>query len=316
MSVRVALFAGAILLLALLFLRPLFSYARFALKHDLHSYTFLIPPVSLYLLWRRREKILSSLNWHIVPGLSLGLLAIVIIAFWTWSRQEWRGLKPSDAYSFDLLVLATLVIISFALCFGVVAVKRAAFPLLFFFLVVPLPEAVVQRMESALQYMSAEALSILLGLTPVPMMRQGMTFSLPGLTLVVAPECSGIRSTVVLFITTLVAGDLYLKTWGRRAVLSLAVVPLGAFRNAFRILTLAVLTMYVNPNTIKGPIHRQGGPLFFALSLVVILAMLVVFARGERIGGIDWGQTREGGRSCGGPSRDDKSRATGRRTGG
>src|SRR5262249_56535760 len=35
---------------------------------------------------------------------------------------------------------------------------------------------------------------------------QGLVFDLPGFSLEVAPECSGIHSTLVLFITSLLAG--------------------------------------------------------------------------------------------------------------
>ena len=98
--------------------------------------------------------------------------------------------------------------------------------------------------------------------------------SIPGLTLEVAKECSGIRSSWVLFITSLLASHLFLRTRWRQTVLVAFVIPLGILRNGFRIAVVGLLCVHVGPHMIDSVIHRRGGPLFFALSLVPLYLLL------------------------------------------
>ena len=101
----------------------------------------------------------------------------------------------------------------------------------------------------------------------------------PRLNLEVAEECSGLRSSLVLFITSLLAGHMFLdKTW-KKTVLALLVLPIGVLRNAVRILTIALLTIHVDSDIIDGPLHHRGGPVFFVLSLCVLFAALFLLHR-------------------------------------
>src|SRR5207244_4861510 len=100
----------------------------------------------------------------------------------------------------------------------------------------------------------------------------------------IAPECSGIRSSWMLFITSLLAAHLFLKKPWRRSVLVAAVIPLGILRNGFRILVIGLLCVHVGPEMIHSALHRRGGPLFFALSLVPLFLLLWWLRRSEVLG--------------------------------
>jgi exosortase len=133
--------------------------------------------------------------------------------------------------------------------------------------------------ESGLQHASAEVAARLFPLVGVPFFRTGLWFQLPTITLEVAPECSGIRSTLVLFITSLVAGHLVLEKPWQKAAFAALVVPLGILRNAFRIAVIGWLCTNHGPGMIDSPIHHRGGPVFFALSLLPLFALLLWFRR-------------------------------------
>ncbi len=106
-------------------------------------------------------------------------------------------------------------------------------------------------------------------------------FALPGVVLEVAQECSGIRSSWVLFITSLLASHLFLRGPWRRIVLVAFVIPLGIVRNGFRILVIGLMCVYIGPHMIDSVIHRHGGPLFFVLSLGPLFLLLWWLRRGE-----------------------------------
>jgi len=114
------------------------------------------------------------------------------------------------------------------------------------------------------------------------MVREGMVFELPGIAIQVARECSGIHSSWVLFITGLLASHLFLRTRWRKIVLVAFVIPLGILRNGFRIFVIGMLCVHIGPYMIGSVIHRQGGPFFFALSLVPLFLLLLWLRRRER----------------------------------
>ena len=157
----------------------------------------------------------------------------------------------------------------------------AAFPIVFLIFMIPLPDRVVDFLETGSKLASAEAANLFFNMTGTPILRDGQIFQLPGIVIEVAQQCSGIRSSLVLFITSLLASHLFLKSPWRRALLVAAVIPLGILRNGFRILVIGLLSVNVGPQMIHSIIHRRGGPLFFALSLVPLFLLLWWLRKGE-----------------------------------
>jgi exosortase/archaeosortase family protein len=75
------------------------------------------------------------------------------------------------------------------------------------------------------------------------------------------------------------AGRMILRQPGRRAILCLAVIPLALLRNGFRVFVIGQLCIHIGPRMIDSPIHRHGGPIFFALSLVPLFLLLYYLHR-------------------------------------
>ncbi len=146
--------------------------------------------------------------------------------------------------------------------------RAAAFPFAFLIFMVPLPDALVYWLETASKLASAEAAAMYFAAAGTPLVREGTIFELPGITVEGAQECSGIRSSWVLFITSVLAANIFLKGPWRRLALVVFVIPLGILRNGFRVFVIGLLCVHVGPHMIDSIIHRRGGPLFFALSLV------------------------------------------------
>jgi exosortase len=165
---------------------------------------------------------------------------------------------------------------------GFQGLTATAFPMGFLLFMVPLPHAAVTWLELASVTGSAEVAAALFDLSGTPMLRNGMIFALPGITLQVAQECSGIRSSWVLFVTGLLAAQVFLRNPLRRMVLVAFVVPLALLRNGFRILVIGLLCVHVGPEMIHSFIHRRGGPIFFALSLVPLFGLMMWLRRQER----------------------------------
>jgi exosortase C (VPDSG-CTERM-specific) len=253
----------------------------FAAKSELYSYILLVPFVFAYLMKLGRAQFEPAERrgswWGVVPLLS----AMALLG--GYYSQIARGWSPAPV---DYLALITLSFLCFLLggaffFFGARSLRPLTFPLAFGFFMVPLPETVRRVVEAFLQHGSAEVASAMLKLSGMPVFQNGTWFRLPGFDLDVAPECSGIHSSLILVITSLLAAYLFLKSKWRRSVLVLATVPLALLRNGFRIFTIAQLCVRIGPEMIDSSIHRRGGPIFFALSLVPLLILLIFLRRGE-----------------------------------
>jgi exosortase len=134
-----------------------------------------------------------------------------------------------------------------------------------------------------LQICSAHAAYFLLNLSGVPLHRDGFIFALPGITIEVAPQCSGIRSSIALIITSVFAGYLFLQRGWSRLILVLSFFPITVFKNAMRITTLSLLATYVDTRFITGSwLHQSGGIPFFAVGLALMGPVLWTLMKWEK----------------------------------
>jgi exosortase C (VPDSG-CTERM-specific) len=267
--------------LVAIFCKPLFSLAFYAAGQELHSHILLIPFVSVYLIHIRRHALPRdysfSVRWALVP-LIAG--AISLTAAWT------PGVFGRPLSQNDYLALMALSFVCFAATGGFFFLGRkwmaaAAFPFAFLIFMVPMPDRIADFLETASKLASADAASMFFNISGTPVLRDGPFFQLPNITIEVAQECSGIRSSLVLFITSLLAANLFLKMPWRRIVLVAAVIPLGIFRNGLRIVFIGLLCVHFGPEMINSIFHKRGGPPFFVLSLIPLFLLLWWLRRGE-----------------------------------
>ena len=100
---------------------------------------------------------------------------------------------------------------------------------------IPIPTLVLDNIVLALQKGSSQVTYVLFKLLGVPVFMQALSrFSLPGVEIEIAKECSGIRSSLALFITGILASHVFLRSGWRMIVLSLSMIPLAIFKNAVR----------------------------------------------------------------------------------
>jgi exosortase C (VPDSG-CTERM-specific) len=265
--------------LLILFSKPILDLAKFAFQESFYSHLLLIPFISAYLIQQR-------VDLHFTPRRGSLMIAGGLFAVGVLLLASAIGLNVGSHSLNDYLSLTVLSFVSFFIAgceffLGRTFCRVAAFPLFFLFFLAPFPEAFTDFLEIAFQQASAEAYTWLMDLSRATYFRQGLVFALPNLTIRIAQECSGIRSSLVLFITSLIAGFLFLGSPWRRAVFSFLVIPVGIFRNAIRIYFLSMASVYWNPNIIHSPLHHRGGPIFFALSLIPLFLLLWWFRRKE-----------------------------------
>jgi len=264
---RLAVAAAA---LALCFCVPLYRLAKFALQSDLYSHVLLIPVLSIYLIWTKRSTIIARpAPDHVIAGIFVAIGALVL-------GLSLISTPPAvdDYLAGRILSFVFFLIGISAWILGRQNLRMLAFPLGFLVFMVPFPTGLRNSLELFLQHGSAQAALLLFRLAGTSVFYHDLLFQLRGINLEVAPECSGIHSSLALFITSVVAGHFFLQSRWKCVVLTLAVIPLALIRNGFRIFTIGELCVHVSPDMIDSFIHHHGGPIFFVLSLIPFFFLL------------------------------------------
>jgi exosortase len=265
----------------------------------LYSHIPLIPFVSLYFFFLGRKSIFPEVHWDLARGLPIIVAALLVY----WAGRPLQGqLTQNDYFSLMMSGVFLWIVGSFLSSFGLPSLRKAAFPVLFLIFIIPLPGLLLDPLVRLLQHGSAEFAHGVFKLTGVSLHRDGMFFSLPGLTIEVAEQCSGIRSSIALFITSIVAGKIFLERNRTRLVLTLSVFPITMFKNALRIVMLSLLGAFVDMRFISGSrLHSSGGIPFFVLALLFLAPVVWGLVRWERR---EPGQSRNkrlGGQEAGKP---------------
>ena len=263
------------------FARPLYVLGQYALQSEFFSYILLIPVISLYLIWLKRAELpgQGGVSWKGGAAAALGGLALVIGCQWAM-HSGWR--PQTEDYLTLMTASFLLFLVASCLTFFGRAISRVmAFPIAFLAFMVPMPSAMLDWTESFFQHASAAAAGGFLAAAGMPVLRDDLTIQLPGISIMIAPECSGIHSTMVLLITSVLAGHLFLRSGWKRALLVVVVVPLAILRNGFRVFVVGELCVRISHDMINSPIHRRGGPIFFALSLIPLFVLLLVLRKSE-----------------------------------
>jgi exosortase len=282
-----------------LFLVPAFlmTYAPIKALYDsssqseYYSHIALIPLVSIYLVFQKRKRIFcpqASTNGcgahSRKTGRAAGIALLSAGAFvYLVGRGVGEAVNQNDFTSIVSLSSVMFINGGFILAYGLPAFRAALFPLLFLIFIIPIPSALMDGIIYFLQVGSTELTHLLFLATGIPFLREGFVFHLTGISIEVAKECSGIRSSLALLITAVLAGHLFLKTVGRKMILAAAIVPVTMFKNGIRILILTLMGTYSDPRWLtQSSLHRDGGILFFILALVLMAPILYWLKRSEQ----------------------------------
>jgi exosortase len=192
------------------------------------------------------------------------------------------GFPPDTRLSLDVLALVIWWVGAFVLCFGNEVARVCLFPLGFLLWLVPIPDFMLAHIITFLQQWSAFAAQLLFTAAGVPVSQDGFFLTIPGLTLEVAKECSSIRSSLMLVLTSMVLAQLELRAFWRKLLVVAVAIPLSVAKNGLRIFTIAMLGTKIDPGFLTGRLHHHGGVVFLLIALVVIVLLLWILRKGEQ----------------------------------
>ena len=254
--------------------RALLSALALALHNDEYTHLLLILPISASLIFSERELLKPATEPALGLGWSLLIVAILVGGF---SRTSLADVQ----LSLSMLAIVIWWVGSFILCFGSRVARLFLFPLCFLFWLVPIPTPLLERIVAIWQHGSAISASLMFSALGIPNTQDGVMLSIPGLNLEVAQECSSLRSSLMLIVTSMVLAQLFLQSFWRKTVVVLAAIPLSIAKNGVRIFTISMLGTRVDAGFLHGNLHRHGGIVFFLLALFAVVLLLWLLGRSE-----------------------------------
>jgi exosortase len=229
-----------------------------------YSHGFLVPFLSAYLIWQRRDKLAqivrrpSNLGLLVVFG-SLGLLFL--------------GSLGAELFLTRISMIGTIcgLIIYFS---GWRLLRALSFPLAFLLFAIPIPTIIYNEIVFPLQFIASRfATGILEMLNLFPIMREGNVLIMPGMRLEVVEACSGIRSLMSLLALAAGYGYLAEKSVPVRWFMFLAMIPLAIISNGTRVMITALMTNYIGPRAAEGFMHEFSGWVIFVVATALFLAL-------------------------------------------
>jgi exosortase len=229
------------------------------LNNSYYSHGFLVPLVSAFFLWRRREAF--SPDNREPSNVGLVILGVSLAGFLV--AQVWQAYHLS-ALAFILLLTGLSVYF-----LGIRSTQRIAFPLAFLLLMIPVP--LINRLSPALESFTATVSTSVVDVLSIPAVNQGSRIQLQDSSFVVGAACSGLNSIVAL--ATLVVIFVYIVegSYPAKIVLLAVAVPIAVVANVFRVSSLLAIAHVFGAEAGMKYFHDYSSPVLFLLAFVLLV---------------------------------------------
>ena len=264
LSVKQTVFFSIALLLAVIAYWGGLSEAvlRWNIQEE-YSHGFLIPFVSLYILWEKKAQIKAAMGPPLWSGLFVIFIAIAIFIV-----GEISALFLLIQYSF-VMVLLGLSMVTIGR-----ATKYTVAPILLLLFAIPLPYVIEVLLTAKLQLISSELGVAFIRLFNIPVYLEGNVIDLGVFQLQVVEACSGLRYLFPLMSLGFIAAYFYQAAFWKRAIVFLATIPVTILMNSFRIGAIGVMVDNWGISMAEGFLHDFEGWIIF-MACAVILFLLI-----------------------------------------
>jgi exosortase len=221
-----------------------------------------------YAAWDRRAA-LPAVAWRARSAgvLALALSLVTLAVGYSEESLTVRALS---------LALAGLALV--VLAWGVDAARTLAFPAGFFVLAVPLPPSVLDRLSALAQSLAAAVAGQVLDLLDIPVVRDGQTFSLRHLDVVITEDCDGLPFLFAAIVVGIAGAWAIRMPPRQRLTIVVLAVAAGIGANLVRVAGTVVLAS-IEPAAVVGTPHQVFGKTVYLVVGVSAAAVAVRLVR-------------------------------------
>ena len=234
-----------------------------------YSHGFLIPVVSGWLLWKKREKLRALPTRVDNRGLVIVILGMAMFIL---------ANGGAEYFTLRVSMLVTLVGLVYYL-FGPSLVRGAWFEFFFLLFMIPIPYVIYFAATFPMQLIASKITAAVLNLIGMGVVRQGNIIHIHGYSLEVAEACSGMRSLVSLLGLGALYAYLSQKRFTPQVILFLSTIPIAVFANVVRVFVTSLLAYTVTEQVTQEPLHSIMGLLVFVVAFIMMFIVGQILKR-------------------------------------
>jgi exosortase D (VPLPA-CTERM-specific) len=229
-----------------------------------YSHGFLIPLITVYLIWQRSDK-LRNITFE---GSWLGVFT-VLVGLFLYFLGELSTIYTVVQYGFVVVIYG--VIWAYI---GTRPFKTIAIPLLLLFFMIPFPSFIYNNLSSQLQLISSEIGVAVIRLFGISVFLEGNVIDLGTYKLQVVEACNGLRYLFPLMTLGLIVAYLYHAALWKRAIIFFSTIPITILMNSFRIGVIGVMVEHWGQSMAEGFLHDfEGWVIFMACFGILFIEM-------------------------------------------
>jgi exosortase D (VPLPA-CTERM-specific) len=238
-------------------------------RQEEYGHGFLIPLISCWLLWARRDALVASVGQGAWMGVPLLLLAAALNILGELSALFLLG-----------QVGFVIALYGIVLSLGGYALLRVAFiPVTFLLFAIPLPYFLEVVLTWRLQLVSSVLGVLVIRLFQIPVYLEGNIIDLGHYKLQVVEACSGLRYLYPLASLGFLAAYFFHAPMWQRALVVLSSIPITILMNSLRIGIVGVLVNSWGTDMAEGLLHFFEGWIIFVACAALLLAEICLLAQ-------------------------------------
>ncbi|MCA9404306.1 MAG: exosortase [Candidatus Omnitrophica bacterium] len=259
------LLLALIVMVAAYFPTILWMYDRWMARDSYYSHGFLIPIVSLALIYWNKDE-LAEIKWKESPwGMRLIIAGAVLHLL-----ASHPNVRIYFVSGFSMLVLISGLVLYL---YGEEIFKRILFPLFFLIFMVPMPLVVINKVSLQLKMFAAELATMVLNNMGIQALRDGSIIKMRHAHVTVDDVCSGLRSLISLTaLGSICAYWLKAAMWKRLALFA-STIPIAIITNMCRVVALSAISEIWGTEYAEGFVHDFLGFMVFALAFIMLMAV-------------------------------------------
>ncbi len=239
------------------------------LNHSNNSHGILVPLISGYLIWQKRDQIanagIESNKW----GALILFLSLILYIL------SYAGAVTVVSRAMIALCLIGLVLFNF----GNSVFRIIAFPLIYLLFMVPVPDSIYGLVAFPMQLFATDVSAFLIRNMSIPVFQEGNMLYFAKAQLEVAEACSGLRSMMAFIMLSCLFAYMMKPNWRPRFTIVISAVPLAMFANIVRVTGTGILAHFYGEKVARGFLHEFSGLAVFAFGFVLLMGEYMFIER-------------------------------------
>ncbi|MBA4366813.1 MAG: exosortase [Desulfobacterium sp.] len=232
-------------------------------SNDNFSHGFLIPIISGYLIWRRKDRLTQASISPSDTGLILLIFSLIFYFIANIGVEQF-----TMRFSMIMVILSLTVFLAGWEC------SRILFlPIVYLVFMIPFPSIIWNKIAFPLKLFATQMAVSVIQFFDIPVFGEGNIIHLANTTLEVVDACSGLRSLTSLLALSSALALLTEHSGTKKFFIFLSAIPIAIFLNIIRLTITAILARHYGPDIAQGFLHEASGILIFILSFFFLFAV-------------------------------------------